>query len=132
MKSVKPGRGPSMMGVVSSGIAIVFGIAWTGAASNMGAPSFFPVFGVLFVVMGIVNLVYNFKNATGENRFSMFDITDGKEEPDPLETYLKKSRGSNDSENRVSEEVMYCPYCGNRAGSNHDYCSKCGRKLSNK
>ena len=64
MKSIKPGRGPSAMGAMGSIIAVIFGIFWTIAAASMGAPFFFPLFGVLFIIMGIVQAVYNFKNAT--------------------------------------------------------------------
>lgn len=84
MKSIKPGRGPSAMGAMGSIVAAVFGLIWTGAAVSMGAPIFFPLFGVVFVIMGIVQAVYNFKNATSENRYSEFDIVDSQEEPDPL------------------------------------------------
>lgn len=49
-----------------------------------GAPISFSIFGVLFVIVGIVQAVYNFKNAAGKKRYSAFDIVDGEEEPDPL------------------------------------------------
>ena len=48
MKSIKPGRGPSAMGAMGSIVAAVFGLIWTGAAVSMGAPIFFPLFGVVF------------------------------------------------------------------------------------
>ena len=84
MKSVKPGRGPSMMGGIGSIFAAVFGLIWTCGAASMGAPGFFLLFGVVFIGIGVVNAVYSFKNATGENRYSDFDIVDSHEEPDPL------------------------------------------------
>ena len=37
MKSIKPGRGPSMMGGVGSVIAAIFGVFWTIGAVQMGA-----------------------------------------------------------------------------------------------
>ena len=83
MKSIKPGRGPSAMGAVGSIFSAIFGIIWTIAAASMGAPVFFWLFGVVFVILGIVQAIYNFKNATGENRYSKFDIVDSAEEPDP-------------------------------------------------
>ena len=76
MKSVKPGRGPSAMGAAGSIIAVIFGIFWTIGAASMGAPPLFPLFGVLFVIIGIVQTVYNLKNATGKNRYSSFDIVE--------------------------------------------------------
>ena len=74
MKSVKPGRGPSMMGGVASVFAVVFGIIWMCGAASMGAPGFFLLFGVAFIGIGVVNAVYSFKNAAGENRYSAYDI----------------------------------------------------------
>lgn len=71
------------MGAFGAVIGVIFGVIWTGAAASMGAPPFFLFFGVLFIIVGIVQAVYNFKNATGENRFSSFDITEDGEEPDP-------------------------------------------------
>ena len=84
MKSVKPGRGPSMMGGIGSIFGIVFGIIWTCGAASIGAPGFFLLFGVAFIGIGVVNAVYSFKNASGDNRYSAFDIVDSDEEPDPL------------------------------------------------
>ncbi|MGJ8724306.1 MAG: SHOCT domain-containing protein [Roseibacillus sp.] len=90
MKSIKPGRGPSAMAAVGGVIAVIFGIFWIGMASEIsgsfggGIASFFPLFGVLFVVVAIIGVLYNVKNATSKDRFSTFDITDESEESDPL------------------------------------------------
>ncbi len=89
MKSIKPGRGPSMMGGLGSIFAGVFGVIWTMAAVQMGA-GIFALFGVVFILFAVLQAVYQFKNATGENRYSEFDITEDGEEPDPLE---KRKRG---------------------------------------
>ena len=67
MKSIKPGRGPSMMNGFAGIIVSVFGIGWTIVASTMGAPIFFPIFGICFVAMGIASTVYSFKNAKSKN-----------------------------------------------------------------
>lgn len=140
MKSIKPGRGPSMMGAIV-GIAIaVFGILWTiGAADmtsgmdgsmyagemGMGAIDvIFPLFGIVFVIIAIAGAVYHFKNATGKNRYSDYDIVDGDEEPDPLNKRFGPN-GSDDENNRIS----FCPYCGNRTENDHEYCNRCGKKL---
>ncbi|MEL7571333.1 MAG: zinc ribbon domain-containing protein [Eubacteriaceae bacterium] len=140
MKSIKPGRGPSMMGALGSVAAAIFGVFWTIGAASMGAPGFFVAFGFVFVLLGIVQAVYNFKNATGENRFSEFDITDGTEEPDPLNEFFSKegytadSRdNTNGSKTTMSQmdlgEKIFCPYCGAEAEKDFTYCTKCGKKL---
>ena len=111
MKSVKPGRGPSAMGAFGSVIGVIFGVIWTGAAASMGAPPFFLAFGVLFIIVGIVQAAYNLKNATGENRFSEYDITEDGEEPPPEGAY------------------RFCPYCGAKFSGDFLYCGKCGKRL---
>ncbi len=132
MKSIKPGRGPSAMDAMGSIIAVVFGIFWTIMASKSGAPIFFPIFGVLFIIIGIIQAFYHFKNATSANRFSEYDITDSTEESDPLQ----KMFGNNVDTNSVSSENMstregsnFCPYCGNKVNSDFEFCQKCGKKL---
>ena len=84
MKSIKPGRGPSMMSGIAGIGAVIFGIFWTIMAVQMGAPIFFAAFGIIFVVTAIVGVIYNMNNATGEQRYSAFDIVDEGEEADPL------------------------------------------------
>ena len=82
MKSIKPGRGPSMMGGFVGIFMIGFGILWSVIAAQ--ASGIFAIFGVLWTCVAIGMTVYNFKNATGKNRHSTYDIVDSEEEPDPL------------------------------------------------
>lgn len=128
MKSVKPGRGPSAMGGFAAIIAVIFGIFWTITAASMGAPSLFPLFGILFIIMGIVSAVYNFKNATSENRYSSFDIVDSTEEPDPFNERFGFDSAADDPP-FDSGELRFCPYCGAKLGSDFEFCGKCGRQL---
>ena len=129
MKSIKPGRGPSAMGAVGSIFSAIFGIIWTIAAASMGAPVFFWLFGVVFVILGIVQAIYNFKNATGENRYSEFDIVDSAEEPDPLAQKLGLERENPESEAGEAGDFRHCPYCCARLGSGFTFCGKCGKRL---
>lgn len=130
MKSIKPGRGPSGMSAIASVFAVIFGIFWTIMASSMGAPILFPMFGVLFVIMGIVQAVYHYKNATGENRFSSFDITDESEESDPIQEMLFPKNEQVNSENHIqNEKIRFCPYCGASVEENFEFCSHCGKML---
>lgn len=129
MRSIKPGRGPSMMGGVMSVFVGLFGIIWIFAAVSQGAPIFFPLFGVGFVIMAGVQAAYNFKNATSENRYSVYDITDAQEESDPLnerfgvqQTYMNQSTSDR-------SDYAFCPYCGRALREGDVYCSGCGRKL---
>lgn len=130
MKSVKPGRGPSAMGALGSVIAVIFGIFWTIGAASMGAPWFFPLFGVLFIIIGIVQTVYNIKNATGENRYSSFDIVEETEEPDPLNRRFGSVAPMDDTaSDGGSGDFRFCPYCGAKLGAEFEFCGKCGKKL---
>ena len=122
MRSVKPGRGPSAMGAFGSAVGVIFGVIWTGAAASMGAPPFFLAFGVLFIIVGIVQALYNYKNATGENRFSAFDITEDGEEPDPLDRRVRE-------EPPPEGAYRFCPYCGANFSGDFVYCGKCGKRL---
>lgn len=123
MKSIKPGRGPSMMSGFSGIIAVIFSIFWTVTAFSMGAPIMFPVIGVCFIVMTVVVTIYNFKNARGKNRYSSFDIVDGDEEPDPLNGKYNVIDKSN------VKNTNFCPYCGTPVKDDHNFCENCGARL---
>lgn len=130
MKSIKPGRGPSALEGLGSLIVAVFGVFWTITSINMGAPILFPLFGILFVIMAIVQAIYNYKNATGKNRMSLYDITEENEEIDPLQKYVKpyETKIYNSSGlNTEDESINYCPYCGKSLKSDFEYCPKCGK-----
>ena len=132
MRHIKPGRGPSAMGAVSSAVAVIFGIFWTITAASMGAPGFFPLFGVLFIIIGIIQVIYNLKNATGKNRFSQFDITDSNEEPDPLNKMIRE-RENEPSEfsdiDKTNTSSNFCPYCGSEITEEYIFCKNCGKKI---
>lgn len=137
MKSVKPGRGLSGMNFIGSLAVIGFGILWTILAGSMAAQTggvlwFFPLFGVLFVGLGIAQAVYHFRNATGENRYSAFDITEDGEEPDPLDPAYAAERRNDPPRADAApfrRSAGYCPYCGAPVRSDYAFCRACGKKL---
>ena len=147
MKSIKPGRGPSMMSGISNIFAALFGVFWTIVAASMGAGIMVP-FGLIFIGIAVTNAIYNFKNGTGKNRYSSFDIIDGHEEPDPLNqrygqnysSYNQNSYNSNDysaprqeydafGRPTVDRDSLFCPYCGTAVDGDFEFCHKCGKKL---
>ena len=138
VKSIKPGRGPSAMSAIGSVFAVVFGIFWTIMSAKMGAPFFFPLIGVGFVCLGVLQTIYHYKNATGKNRYSTFDITETNEEPDPLQQrFAGVERETTDA--AASREktpgdadaaALFCPYCGAQVKGDHVFCRKCGKKVS--
>ncbi|WP_211338290.1 zinc ribbon domain-containing protein [Brevibacillus gelatini] len=137
MKSIKPGRGQSAMGVVGSLAAVVFGIFWTILTFSITQDSpfpmvgtIFPLFGVVFVIIGIVQAVYHFKNATGEERMSLYDITDASEEGDPLNRkYGGERTAAEPTRTEAAGEKAFCPYCGQRVQADYQYCPACGKKV---
>lgn len=128
MKSVKPGRGSSMMNGIGGIFAALFGVVWTWIAVSMGAPAPFALFGVVFIGMALADVVYNFHNAAGENRFSEYDITEDGEEPDPLEKRREPLPPPKDAAAEAGEGG-FCPYCGAETETDYVFCRRCGRKL---
>ncbi|MCH5198655.1 MAG: zinc ribbon domain-containing protein [Oscillospiraceae bacterium] len=124
MRSIKPGRGPSMMSGVVGIFMIGFGILWTVmAAQSSGVVA---LFGVLWICIAIVITVFSFKNAAGKNRYSVYDIMDGNEEPDPLNERFGNPQSARDERTSYGK---YCPYCGAAASNEFEYCASCGKKL---
>lgn len=123
MRSIKPGRMPSRIGMLVSICAAVFGVIWIGFAASAGAPVFFLLFGVVFIVVALLSVRYQYHNATGDNRYSLYDITDDGEEPDPSDPVRPRRAGPGTGENR------FCPYCGARTEEGHRFCRSCGARL---
>lgn len=142
MYSIKPGRGPSLGSAIGGIVAAVFGVFWTISAASMGAPGIFVLFGIVFVLAGIAGAIYNFHNATAQNRFSNYDITHHHEESDPLSDAFGHSlrrpptqRSSHATDTREPTgqprryEGDYCPFCGAAVQDNFDYCPSCGKDI---
>lgn len=135
MKSIKPGRGPSMMNGIVGIFVALFGLFWTVMAVYIGG-GFMAIFGLIFIAIAIINVIYNFKNATGKNRYSEYDITDGNEEPDPFnERFSGDSKywydySSDSNQNALQNtESKFCPYCGTKVETDYEFCNNCGKKL---
>lgn len=136
MKSIKPGRGPSIMEGISAIFMAIFGLIWTILAASIGGGAF-ALFGVVFIIMAIVIAIFSFKNATNKNRYSLYDITENGEEPDPLnERFGNSSYYNNNTYTNMSfsastnrNNSKFCPYCGTPAASDFEFCNSCGKKL---
>ncbi len=88
----------------------------------------FALFGVVFVLVAAVQAIYHFRNATGKNRYSAFDVTDSSEESDPLNDRFGPGR-ENAASGEAQGESAFCPYCGAQAEGDYAFCRKCGKKL---
>ncbi len=132
MKSIKPGRRQSFMGGLAAVFGIIFGIFWTIMAISIGAPFFFPLFGLFFIGIGVVNAVHSFQNATGEHRYSEFDIVDSEEEPDPWNVRFggeRDMKADDPAADILTGTLAYCPYCGAKLGEDFAFCGRCGKAL---
>ena len=137
MKSIKPGRGPSGMSFAGSVVAIIFGVFWTIIAFSITAGSpfpvigmIFPLFGVLFIILGVFQAIYNYRNATGKDRYSVFDITDSNEEGDPSDEWIKNRVKKSTQQEQHNNNVKFCPYCGIKLESDYIFCPKCGKNAN--
>lgn len=131
------------MGVVGSVAVGIFGVFWTIMAASMEAPGFFVLFGIVFVGVAIAQAIFHFINATSKNRMSMFDITEGNEEPDPIDRFISKAeyeevthqrsntyQDTHSHQAQAEGDLNYCPYCGNKIENDlYMFCSKCGKEL---
>lgn len=124
MKSIKPGRGPSMQGFIGSIATILFGMFWTFMTFSITKDSpipgsqIFPFFGIVIIGIGIFQAVYHYKNATGKERMSIVDIVDENEEKDPLNARLRRNEGE-----------KFCLYCGTMVQTSFQFCPSCGKSL---
>ncbi len=125
MKSVKPGRGPSMLSGIVGIFMIGFGILWTVLAATVSP--IVALFGVLWTGIAVAITVYNFKNAKGQNRYSQFDITDENEEPDPFNERFGNFQSHVNPQDGTSNR--FCPYCGIPVSDDFEFCNNCGKKL---
>ena len=139
MKSIKGGREPSMIGAVAAfGVALI-GIVFTATAvssinssgfgDNSGMSTLFTVFGIVFVIIALCIGFHELHNATAKNRPSIIDITDGDEEPDPLNEYFHGKYEVESTEDSAAKGSMYCPYCGKLIQADFAFCSHCGKEL---
>ena len=119
------------MSAVSSVVAVIFGVFWTVMTVQMGAPFFFPLFGLCFIGLGVMQVIYHTRNATRKNRYSTFDITDSSEEPDPLAQRFapQEEPEPQEGEAEPQEGALFCPYCGAPMQEDYKFCRKCGRQV---
>ena len=115
MRSIKPGRGPSLMGGVIAAFVALAGVGWMIAAFTMGAPWFFALFGIGFIIAAVCMALYHFRNAFGRHRFSIADVVEGGEEADPL--------------NRRFGPSLFCRRCGVSLPGDANFCSTRGTKI---
>lgn len=123
MKSIKPGRGKSMINGAGSVIVALVGVAWTIGAVGMGA-GYMAFFGVAFIVIALINAGEGFYNATADKRMSVADVVDAEDEPDPL-----SERFGIKADTQPPQAAAYCPYCGKPLEPDFVFCPRCGKAM---
>ncbi|MBQ8598789.1 MAG: zinc-ribbon domain-containing protein [Oscillospiraceae bacterium] len=140
MKSIKPGRGPSKQSFVGGIFMVIFGVFWTILAFGVvgsGAGLFgiiFPLFGVCWTGLAAYNTYIAYKNAHGEDRMSLYDITEDNEEPDPWspdyeQRKTQQKQGKLETNCETQDAAKFCPYCGKEVEPEHKFCKYCGKPL---
>lgn len=134
------------MNFIASIFAVVFGVIWTIFAAAIGSTAggigmIFPLFGLVFIGLGIAQAAYHYKNATSKDRFSLFDITEPHEEGDPSDSWIRdsdpqeyirnKEYRSSHGQGDGKADFYYCPYCGTKLEENFTFCPKCGKSVDN-
>lgn len=160
MKNVKRKRGPSFLSFLGSLAAIIFGVLWT-VLAYVGTSSLratdgtmkivgyaFPIFGIIFILMGIFEATYNFKRAMSQKK-SIEEDTLQEDENRTFSLFSKKNknpyrstRSSSNAEDEYEDEdydfsqtnpnmsfKKYCTECGAPLDKNYKYCPECGKKI---
>ena len=135
MYSVKPGRGPSLIGaILALVVGVPFVLFWIGTASKMGAPGFFVFFGIMMLVAILVSVFIGFYNATSRDRISQFDITTKTEESDPFDRLVQtappEGQSGAPSPKQPAAAKPFCPYCGASLAQEFKFCPECGKPQS--
>ncbi len=134
MYSLKRGRGPSMAGGIGGLVMGLFGILWTVGAMSIVVGSrapviiqiIFPMFGVIFTLICFGGAIYNFTNATSQQRFAEYDFVSHQDEPDPLNLRF----GSPQSPPDAAGVTKFCAQCGHGLQESFRFCPSCGTKVS--
>jgi hypothetical protein len=107
---MRPRRRSSFFGAL---FAAAFGVFWTLTAARAGAPGFFVVFGIVFIVASIVGGISHLLNGGGNGYRSMSRFNGGYSAPMP---------GPN-----VAQPAGYCPSCGATRPRPFRFCPNCGK-----
>ena len=135
MHSLKPGRGPSLIGGIGGIVFIILGIAMFATVASERTPPIFLFFLGGIILVGVIATVYNFWAATTRNRPSTFDITTGDEEYDPIAKAMgfgpdQTHPPAEDDEQKPRRfEGEFCPFCGKKVEGEFDFCPHCGKDI---
>ena len=136
MKSMKGGRGPSIIRAVALfGIAVLAMVA-LGQSGTPGSVAYAGVkyertslLLVIFILMAICGGIWFLYRAFAQNRPSETDAAGGDEEPDPLNEHSREEDDAESTEEAAAAGSRFCPGCGNAVPEDANFCSHCGKEL---
>ena len=136
MKSMKGGRGPSIIRAVALfGIAVLAMVA-LGQSGTPGSVAYAGVkyertslLLVIFILMAVCGGIWFLYRAFAQNRPSETDAAGGDEEPDPLNEYPQGKDDAESTEEAAAAGSRYCPNCGRAVQEDANFCSHCGKEL---
>lgn len=115
MRSIKPGRGPSLIGGILAGFVALAGLGGIITAFSLGAPWFSGLLCIGLTIAALCIAVYHIRNAVSNHRISAFDVVESREEPDPLKQRFGAPR--------------YCRQCGVSLPGDANFCSGRGVRI---
>lgn len=133
MKSVKPGRAPSLVSALVSFLMVIIGVAF--AVEAFSVSIFTGIFALVWTGIAVTQMVYHLINALRKKRYSAFDITEEGEEPDPLnERFGAAGRQAEKHEQEPApaspkKAACFCPWCGTSLQKDFLFCPACGKSL---
>ena len=136
MKSMKGGRGPSIIKAVALfGVAVIAMVA-LGQSGTPGSAAYAGVkyertslLLVIFILMAVCSGIWFLYRAFVQNRPSEKDAAGGDEEPDPLNEHSREEDDAESTEEAAAGS-RYCPYCGRAVQEDANFCSHCGKELN--
>ena len=125
------------MKLIVPGFAIMFCIFWIYMAIRAGAPWFFVLFGIAFLVLLIFTIVRN-HSGKSSNSSDFSDESDddfGEDMEDDTEENFDENEHESwedvqeHPDSTASGEKRYCPSCGAEVAPGNRFCENCGQKL---
>lgn len=138
MPSASSGRGPSVaMGILSGLFGLAFAVFWTVMAARTGAPTFFVLFGVGFIVLILFGTIKHVSNLARKPPMSDLGIPPQVRKPDPIARAFghdlpslpppEACRAPNEPVRRYQGDQ--CPFCGAKVEEHFDFCPACGKNI---
>jgi|GEM_PF-7091069 len=113
-----PTKGASVAGIFAGIFAAGFGVFWLVGASSAGAPPFFILFGMIFILVALVTIGIHVHNAGAE-----------PEQRITGKTIYELGEESDEKNDTATQAQAFCHSCGKGTQNRDRFCSACGTAL---